>query len=224
MPELGNARSRDDDENKKSMTRRLLARDKQLDVEKSKSNSNSLKDILARNNQLREADGKKLSDAEVVAMAERARLMNSQEGRGKASQMNIDELAARNAHIVAMAGPLYEKLNRSWERAEEFFKSRGILAPVALSYGGDDHSEELIGIQRISGKWRICVGYLHYSDPDQNNNWTPICESSVELRSSLLTKIPQLFERLVKTNEEVIPRLEKAVIEAEYILNSFGVK
>ena len=155
-------------------------------------------------------------------MAKEGFVMSEEAERAQA--MAQQSLVAKNRQIMAAAEPLYNQLNRSWDRAEEFFRNIGVLAPPMVPYGTDDCSVDVLGIQKIGGKWRVCVGNIHHNDPEQDPRWKPIVEEGVELRAHLLHKLPELLEALVKTNESVLPRLQRAIVEADHILNSLGAK
>lgn len=132
-------------------------------------------------------------------------------------------LDQRNQVAIAKASPLYDRINSVWEKAEDFFRSQGILAPVSYCYTGDHNSEQYLGLQKMSGKWRLCHGYFNNSDPD-GTEWKLITDEPIERRVSLLKYIAELYEKLVESNEAVIPKLENAAEEAEKTLLSLGLK
>ncbi len=133
-------------------------------------------------------------------------------------------LDVRNKAAIEKAAPLYDRINKVWEKTEEFLKSKGILAPVNFTYGYEQSCEYSLGLQKISGKWRICHGFFHYSSPDQDTDWTVITDVPIELRVHLLKYVQDIFEALVKSNEAVVPKLEKAAQEAEETLRKLGLE
>lgn len=133
-------------------------------------------------------------------------------------------LDVRNKAAIEKANPLYDRINKVWTKTEEFFRSKGILAPVEFTYDCDDHVEYLFGLQKVSGKWRVCSGYAEHQRPDQDAVWTVITDCPVEERVQLLKYVPRLFEELVKTNEAVVPALEKAANDAEEALRNLGLE
>lgn len=137
-------------------------------------------------------------------------------------------LIERNRTAIGKAGPLFEKLNGSWERIEAFFRKQGILRPTQITveylydarhnppneaYGGS-----LLGIERINGAWRVCVGNEHYDYPDDSVNWIPISDAPTDVRLRMLEKIPDLFAKLTKSNEEYLSEIERGVVRAESIV------
>lgn len=133
-------------------------------------------------------------------------------------------LDLRNRLAIGKAAPLYDRINKVWAKTEEFFRSKGILAPVAYRYDCDNQAEYLIGLQKFGGKWRVCYGHADHQRPDQDAVWTMITDCPVEDRVELLRYVPNLFEQLVKTNEAVLPMLEKAANDAEETLRKLGLE
>ncbi len=133
-------------------------------------------------------------------------------------------LDVRNKAAIEKATPLYDRINSVWEKTEEFLRSKGILAPVEFCYGGEEYGEYYLGLQKIGGKWRICHGFFHYNSQDQQTDWSVITDTPIELRVELLKHVQDLFEALVKSNEAVVPKLEKAAQEAEETLRKLGLE
>ncbi|TXH16359.1 MAG: hypothetical protein E6R03_05600 [Hyphomicrobiaceae bacterium] len=134
-----------------------------------------------------------------------------------------DPLDKRNKVAIEEAKPLYDRINKVWEKAEESFRKKGILAPVEYAYTDDDSGSYSIGLQKFSGKWRICIGYFHYSDPEQSTNWSLMTDAPIEDRVHCLQYLKNLYEALVKTNEELVPKLRKAAEDAEEVLRKLGI-
>lgn len=133
-------------------------------------------------------------------------------------------LIERNAAIIAQANPLYEQINQNWEKVEAFLKARGVLAPVSYWYDHDENGQEFaIGIHKMSGKWRVCAGYSHHSDPNEEETWTPISDVGIELRVALLDQIPALFGKLVESNENAVKALEEAAKKSSETLKALGI-
>ena len=140
-----------------------------------------------------------------------------------------DALVKRNQEAMKAVSPLFDELNKTWEKIEQFFRKQGILRDVELAlkpledvqYG--PYADTLIGIQKRRGEWRICYGISHYNNPNQETDWTAIPECSTELRVELLDHVKDLFAELVKTNEEFIPELEQAVAKSHNVLEELGL-
>lgn len=132
--------------------------------------------------------------------------------------------AQRNKAALKAVSPLFEDLNKSWERIEEFFRKQGILRSVQIPYASDEDgygqpvAEYLIGLQKRRGEWRICYGEFWYANPTGEADWTPITEAGIEVRVKLLNHVTELFATLVKSNEEFVPELEQAVAMSHAVL------
>lgn len=144
---------------------------------------------------------------------------------------NIDAaLKKRNQESISVVTPLFDELNQAWEKIENFFRSQGILQPAHFAYAKVyefDHAQEpigenLIAIEKLGGKWRICHGYFHYPAAEYGD-WTPISECSVDRRVLLLDHVASLFESLVESNEKYVPEIEKAVAKSQSVLKSLGI-
>lgn len=133
-------------------------------------------------------------------------------------------LIERNASLVAEANPLYDQINQNWEKIEAFLKSSGVLAPVAFWYGNDGGNEQYaIGIQKLSGKWRVCTGYSNVQDPEDREYWTPISDTSLDERVAMLDYIPPLFNKLVESNAAAVVKLAEAVKKSSDALKTLGI-
>lgn len=138
-----------------------------------------------------------------------------------------DALMLRNKAALEQVNPIFDRINASWEKAEEFFRKQGILVPVDVCFDEDHQKEECyyIGLRKIGGKWRICAGEgsIHNPDPDFVN-WAVITDTPVVQRSLLFKYLPRLMQALVASNESTVPRLQKSAEDAESILQSMGIE
>jgi hypothetical protein len=141
-------------------------------------------------------------------------------------------LRNRNKEIIQKATPLFDQLNESWEKIESFFRAQGILQSCYISYDqfGDwpqpdqfnAYGEELLGIEKHKGKWRICFAQLDYGS-GEISGWTPVTEGSTEIRILLLDHVGKLFEMLVESNEKFVPEIEQAVAKSHSVLKALGI-
>ncbi|QEG39386.1 hypothetical protein UC8_13630 [Roseimaritima ulvae] len=137
----------------------------------------------------------------------------------------------RNKAAIKQASPLLDQISQAWDEIEEFFKSQGILRGTWLCFDSifsGAHAqppigEELIGIQKIKGAWRICIGELIYADPEDDPNWKPIGEAPTHLRISLLDHVHPLFEELVRSNEEYVKDIEIAAKKSQAVLTDLNL-
>lgn len=140
-------------------------------------------------------------------------------------------LIERNKAAIKQASPLLDKISKSWDDIEEFFRSQGILRGASIGYGTiyEDPLEEspvgqdLLGIQKVKGAWRICVGSDMYRRPDCSPNWKPIGEASTQLRIDLLEHVHALFAAMVKSNEEYIKEIEEAARKSQAVLSDLQI-
>ncbi len=109
-----------------------------------------------------------------------------------------DALIQRNKEAMQQASPLFDELNKAWTKIEVFFRKQGILRDACLSIGSieqwtpggpEDVAGRLIGVVKVSGKWRVCYGIEHYHHPGDEINWTPVADCGTELRMELLEHV-----------------------------------
>lgn len=140
-------------------------------------------------------------------------------------------LIERNRMALKQVSPLFDQLNDSWAKIEDFFRRQGILQSAEHSYGELKHwhnpaesevyGEKLIGVQKIKGKWRICYGEFHHQHGD--SDWTPVSDCNVDVRTEMLNHVGKLFEVLVDANEKYVPELEQAVVKSHSVLDELGL-
>ena len=133
-------------------------------------------------------------------------------------------LMKRNAAAIAAANPHYDQINRNWAKVEEFLKVCGVLAPVELwLYADESCAESGIGICKSGGKWRVHRIYFHPQNPSREAEWTLIGDTPVETRVAMLEHIPELFEKLVETNEKTVVDLVEAANKSSEALKALGI-
>ncbi len=151
----------------------------------------------------------------------------------EASQMSSFDpaLIERNKAAIKQASPLLDQISKTWENIEKFFQSQGILRGACTGYqtiyqdpyGECPIGEHLLGIQKLKGAWRICVGMEHYNHPEDEFNWKPIGEASTQLRIELLEHVHSLFAAMVKSNEDYIKDIEEAAKKSQKVLSELQI-
>jgi hypothetical protein len=115
----------------------------------------------------------------------------------------------------------YDQLNALWDTAEKQITKFHIPRPVCYEYdslchfdpqfGEEPYGGICLGVQKVKGEWRICHGYYHYNDPNDDHDWKPISECSAEIRVSAVDHIAELRQRVVETAEKFIPLVDTAI-------------
>jgi len=133
-------------------------------------------------------------------------------------------LIKRNAAAIAQANPLYELVNKNWEKVEDFFRNQGVLAPVTAwletSEGG---LESGLGISKSGGQWRVHVVTSHINDPEQVEHWALICDAPIATRVAMLQHVPKLFDKLVESNEKAVADLADAAKKSSEAFQALGI-
>jgi hypothetical protein len=107
------------------------------------------------------------------------------------------------------------------ESHEERFRQMRIFCEVRFKY---DHWEEiengspvgehqqLIGLVRINGKWRLCHAnhYFDFSD-DFPVDWKPLVDVAIVDRIRAIEHIEALREELIRSKEALLPEIEQAI-------------
>ena len=144
-------------------------------------------------------------------------------------------LVDRNAKILAQANPAYERINAAWETAEAYIQKLGVLAPVEHCYETHRYMSYYIGVQKRSGKWRVCHGTydeeeaIRFEHETQNEDyeygttWTALSDCHIDLRVALIKHLGALIEAVVESNEKVVPTLLKSADEMEATLKDLGI-
>ncbi|HTU93808.1 MAG TPA: hypothetical protein VMF69_27255 [Gemmataceae bacterium] len=120
----------------------------------------------------------------------------------------------------------YDQLNALWLRAEEKLTRKHVPHPVVFPYleYEPDYREpafrmvKCLGLQKISGKWRICYGeYASLSEPEPSD-WTPITDCSAVIRVEASKHCPKFEKAVVESAEQFIPKVDSAIQQlSEYL-------
>ena len=113
----------------------------------------------------------------------------------------------------------YDALNQLFTIAEQHLKSLKPLHPVWVSYDhnhcdGQPDQWELLGMYQHQGKWRLCHAHDHeLNDDGPPDDIKPVVECSVDVRVRAAKIVRELQEKIVKSKEEYIPRVDEAIKE-----------
>lgn len=121
----------------------------------------------------------------------------------------------------------YDQLNEKWEAAEKRLRSLHVPRPVWVCIRETDTDpdqpgcrieREYLGLTRYRGDWRICYDSW-YEPNDQYSGEKPITECSAELRVFAVAFLPKLHEAIVKSAEDFIPEVDKALSRLDAYLS-----
>lgn len=146
--------------------------------------------------------------------------------------MTIDE---RNEEVNKALESRFSQLNAALEAHEA--KLKAMMVPVDMwvmyhSYSNDDwRSRDIygeyqffIGMIKLKGGWRLCHAYHYfdYSGPEEDFDWKPLVEISVEDRIRATEHIDKLREAIVLKKEKLVPDIEKAIATLAKSLEGYG--
>jgi len=138
--------------------------------------------------------------------------------------MTLDQRAEQARKVLFSR---YDQLNDLWLRAEKELAKFHIPRAAEFCYQCyDDHGfegellREYLGVRKIKGKWRICLGSFRRETADETSDqWTPITDCSAETRVWAVEYLPQLWEAVVKSAESFIPEVDEAIDKLRKALN-----
>ncbi|MEI7687999.1 MAG: hypothetical protein WCL32_23575 [Planctomycetota bacterium] len=91
--------------------------------------------------------------------------------------------------------------------------------PIYESCGPPDNNYVYcIGIAKVAGKWRLCLGeYNEYDEETRGGtiSWRPIADCSMEERAAAAKHVGKLEATIVETGETFLPKLDEAIRELE---------
>ena len=136
-------------------------------------------------------------------------------------------LPERNQQVDLALATRYDALNQLFTEAEQIVKALRPLHSVWVDYGhdhcnGQPDCWDLLGITKHQGKWRLC----HAIDNDLNEygplEVKPIVECVVEVRVQAAKIVRQLREKIVKSKEQYVPKVDEAIKELMGLSNEQG--
>lgn len=142
-------------------------------------------------------------------------------------------LLKRNVAATQQAQKSLGELEKTWEALEVEFRKLGILTTTSLQFGkifdsADHHGmhdpvgERLIGLAKVKGKWRVCLGSYYYQH-DNPIDWTPIVDCSTPDRIKGFDFAKSLMAEVVVSNEKAAKDLSKAATAAAKLLKEMGI-
>jgi hypothetical protein len=123
----------------------------------------------------------------------------------------------------------YDRLNSLWTEVEKYLTRDHIPCPVEITYRSyapdEDHANhgwdccnDLLGLQKIKGQWRVCHGFRDDRWPDADAGWTPIADCSGVVRSVCAKHVVALEKAIIESAESFIPVVDAAIAELEGFL------
>jgi len=134
--------------------------------------------------------------------------------------MTLDE---RNDEVNKALENRFSQLNAALEAHETKLKAMMVPKDVWVMYDSgsvEDQSGNTvgefslhIGMIKLRGAWRLCHTnhYFHYSGPEEDFDWKPLVEASIEDRLKAAEHIDKLREAIVEAKEKLVPDVEKAI-------------
>ena len=139
------------------------------------------------------------------------------------SRITLEE---RDAIANLALEPQYDALNQLYNQIEGTFRGLKPIQPTWVHYNeivSDDNTRvdyELLGMAKYQGKVRLC----HATDCDRNfegdvYDLKPIVECPIAVRVAAVAHVRRLHERIVKSKEDFIPKVDAAVKELQSVWN-----
>jgi hypothetical protein len=148
-------------------------------------------------------------------------------------------IARRNgqlsAHLLATTGEpaknevdlKLDRVNDLWMKLEKKLLNKQPPRRIACLYesreglgeDGDIEERRYLGIQRFTGKWRVCYAIVWSSVEEDRLPWKPIADCDVETRAHAVKGIDLLKEEVRKTRTVFIPVLDRAINALELALD-----
>jgi hypothetical protein len=121
-----------------------------------------------------------------------------------------------------------DRINDLWMKLERKLLKEQPPRRIACLYHRDENMGEdaditesrYLGIQRHSGKWRVCYAIVWDCVAADKFPWKPIVECDVETRADAVKGIGQLKRDVRETRKLFIPALDKAISTLEHALDN----
>ena len=147
----------------------------------------------------------------------------------ESKSMTLDE---RNDEVNKALESRFSQLNAVLETHEAKLKAMMVPKNVSViyrSYADDDQQpggeyQFCLGMIKLRGAWRLCHAshYWSYNRPDDEPDWKPIVEASIEDRVRAAEHIEKLREAIVNEKEKLVPDVEKAIATLAKSLERYG--
>jgi hypothetical protein len=117
-----------------------------------------------------------------------------------------------------------DRITDLWMKVERKLLREQPPRRIACWYGtevrGEDIAEhQFLGIQRQSGRWRICYASVWGAIDEEKLPWKPIVECDALTRADAVRGIDQLKREVATTRKLFIPALDKAISTLEDTLD-----
>jgi hypothetical protein len=109
-------------------------------------------------------------------------------------------LDPRMNHIATQKLDRHHKL---WVAAEEAFAQHGVLVSAWVQ-SADVH----LGIFKMKGKWRLCTAPPLPPEQLTDDDWKPVTESAIKLRTLAVKLLPALMQEVERSNAEMLTKLD----------------
>lgn len=145
--------------------------------------------------------------------------------------MTLDE---RNDEVNKALEARFSQLNAALEAHEAKLKAMMVPKNASVVYrrytDEDQVGNELgeyqfcVGMVKLRGEWRLCHArhYSSYISDDNEPDWKPIVEASIEDRIKAAEHLDKLREAIVETKEKLVPDVEKAIATLAKSLERYG--
>src|SRR5207248_3174216 len=132
----------------------------------------------------------------------------------------------REQQIIEALTGRYDEVEALWNEAEQDLKRFRVPHAVEHCYRSDYDNgvptHYLLGWMRYGKDWRICRGvrlaYSEFEERPDEDDWTPVVDSSLEARLSLMDEFERLRSKVVEEAEKAIPKLDDAIAKFRRIL------
>ncbi len=139
----------------------------------------------------------------------------------------LDPDAASSDYVKNEVDVMLDRINDLWMKLERKLLREQPPRRIACWYDSKEiakHGEimehRFLGIQRHSGKWRICYANVCGVIDEEKLFWKPVVECDVLTRADAVRGINQLKREVGNTRKLFIPALEKAISTLEEALNN----
>ena len=149
---------------------------------------------------------------------------------GRATTCDPSEIELSGRELIAQ----FKGIEEAWKKAEALLSLSHVPSEARVKVGaysiGPDESpqgEETVYLAycRVKNQWRICVTTeteWYVGDPDERVSveTKPVVECPVDVRLEMFDWFDKLYHEVVKTAEEYVPKIIKAVNRFEKVLAS----
>jgi hypothetical protein len=149
----------------------------------------------------------------------------SENGRPKTIRPALPPKKPDGEYVKTELDQRLDRLTLLWNATEA--KLLRMQVPRCIEYhfdtqvlDDDGQFEEYhhLGIQRYSGKWRLCYGSYGTGQMPEVRDWKPLVECNVDLRVHAVKFIDGLKEKIIDSGKKFIPQMDEAIKGLEKFL------